>query len=190
MDLPPGSDIAAELQLATRAESAQYDAVSKILHWTTVVLVLVQFGLAELWGFAPRPERHLMIVGHMSFGILLTAVLLIRIVWRVIPGHQVHGAPNGWDDRVAKAVHYALYALLGLQAVLGFVLRWAGDEAMSFFGLLIPPPFPPVSEPVQSLIGTAHNWVGWAIIIIAFGHALAALYHHFVLRDSVLRRML
>jgi len=156
----------------------------------TVVLVLTQFGLAELWGFAARPERHLMIVAHMSFGILLTGVIISRIVWRVIPGHQLHGLPNGWDERLARAVHYGLYVLLSLQAVLGFVLRWSGDEAMSFFGLLIPPPFPPVTKPVHDFIATAHNWIGWTIIIIACGHALAALYHHFVLRDGVLRRML
>jgi cytochrome b561 len=102
----------------------------------------------------------------------------------------LHGLPNGWDERLARAVHYGLYVLLSLQAVLGFVLRWSGDEAMSFFGLLIPPPFPPVTKPVHEFIGTAHNWIGRAIIIIACGHALAALYHHFVLRDGVLRRML
>ncbi len=190
MNKHSGFGLAGAAQLASVDEGTRYDRGSKILHWLTVVLVLAQFGLAELWGFAPRPERHLMIVAHMSFGILLTAVLLVRIFWRLAPGHQVHVAPRGWDERAAQAVHYGLYALLGIQAVLGFVLRWSGDEAMSFFGLLIPPPFPAVSDAMHDLIGTAHEWVGWAIIVVACGHASAALFHHFVLRDGVLRRML
>jgi len=49
------------------------------LHWLTAFLVVTQFLLAWFWGFAGRPLRHSMIAAHMSFGILLTAVLLIRI---------------------------------------------------------------------------------------------------------------
>jgi cytochrome b561 len=66
----------------------------------------------------------------------------------------------------------------------------SGKEAMSFFGLLIPPPFAPFSKPAHELVGDAHNWIGWTIIILAGGHAAAALFHHFVLRDDILRRML
>ena len=75
-------------------------------------------------------------------------------------------------------------------AVLGFLLRWSGDEAMSFFGLLIPPPIAPFSRPAHHLVGQMHEWVGWTIIAVAAAHAFAALYHHFVVRDDVLWRML
>lgn len=65
-----------------------------------------------------------------------------------------------------------------------------GRGAMSFFGLLIPPPFAPFSKAAHHQIGEFHEKIGWAIVIIAVGHALAALYHHYVLRDRVLLRML
>jgi cytochrome b561 len=87
-------------------------------------------------------------------------------------------------------VHYLLYTLLVAEAVLGFMLRWSGGEAMSFFGILIPPPFAAFSKPVHHLIGDAHEFNGWLIIALAVIHALAALYHHYVLRDDVLDRML
>ncbi|MBP2302119.1 cytochrome b561 [Azospirillum picis] len=86
--------------------------------------------------------------------------------------------------------HYMLYALLAAEACLGFLLRWSGNEAMSFFGILIQPPFPPFSKDGHRLVGEIHEWVGWTIVILAAGHAAAALYHHYVLRDDVLRRML
>ncbi len=190
MDTDAAPGLVAAARIAAGDDRTRYDDFAIALHWLTVALVLTQFGLAELWGFAPRPTRHVMIVAHMSFGIVLTFVLAVRIAWRLIPGHQVRTALSGWVELASKAVSYLLYGLLAVQAVLGFVLRWSGDEAMSFFGLPIPPPFAPFSKPLHHTIGEAHNWIGWTIIILAAGHAAAALFHHFVLRDDVLWRML
>ena len=154
-------DQPASLAAATRVlagdDRTRYDAFAIALHWATAVLVVLQFILAVTWDFADRPVRHLMIVAHMSFGILLSAVLIVRIVWRLMPGHQVSPAVSGWVEIASKAVHYLLYALLVAQAVLGFVLRWSGNEAMSFFGLLIQPPFPPFSKPAHEMVGEAHE---------------------------------
>lgn len=177
-------------RIAAGDDRTAYDNTSIVLHWLTVVLVLTQFALAQMWGFAPRPTRHLMIVAHMSFGIVLAAVIVLRIVWRLSPKHATPPASAGWIERAAKAVHYLLYALLISEAVLGFVLRWSGDESMSFFGLQLPPPFAPFSKAAHHNIGEAHGLVGWAIIALAVFHAIAALFHHFVMRDAVLVRML
>lgn len=97
---------------------------------------------------------------------------------------------SGWTQLASKAVHYLLYTLLAAEAVLGFTLRWSGGEAMSFFGLPIPAPFAAWSRAAHHQVGELHEKVGWAIIIVALGHAAAALYHHYVLRDRVLVRML
>ncbi len=171
-------------------DRTQYDWVARNLHWLTVGLVLLQFALSQIWGFFGKPVRHGMVVTHMSFGIVLGAVVLLRILWRLIPGHRVPPLVTGWVERASRSVHWLLYGLLLLQAALGFALRWSGNESMSFFGLAIAPPFPPTSKPVHEALGELHENVGWAIIGLASAHALAALYHHFVLRDRVLLRML
>jgi len=99
-------------RIAAGDDRTRYDAVAIGLHWATVVLVLLEFALAETWtGFA-RPTRHVMIVAHMSFGILLAAVIIARIVWRLIPGHQMRPAVSGVVELASKAVHYLLYAML------------------------------------------------------------------------------
>lgn len=179
---------------ATRAAAGdrrvRYDGFSMALHWTTAGLVVLMFLLAEFWGFVSRPIRREMIVAHMSFGILLTLVLVVRIGWRLTPGHRVQDATTGVVEIAAKCVHALLYVLLAAQAVLGFVLRWSGNEAMSFFGRQIPPPFAPFSKPAHHLVGVLHIWNAWIIIIVAGGHAGAALFHHYILRDDVLWRML
>lgn len=177
-------------RIAAGDDRTSYDSVSVALHWITVLLVLTQFVLAQTWGFAPRPTKHLMIVTHMSFGIVLSAVIVLRIVWRLLPGHQAPVSTAGRVELAAKGIHYLLYALLVSVAVLGFVLRWSGDESMSFFGLQIGAPFAPFSKAAHHNIGEAHELVGWAIIVLAAVHAAAALFHHYVLRDNVLLRMM
>ncbi|HEY2025333.1 cytochrome b [Paraburkholderia sp.] len=180
----------AATRIAAGDDRTTYDRISVALHWITAVLVLTLFLLAQIWGFTPRPTRHVLIAAHMSLGILLTAVLIARISWRLSPGHQAPPANAGWVEHAATTVHYLLYVLLVSQALLGFVLRWSGKESMSFFGLQIPPPFPPFSKAAHHNVGEAHDLVGWTIIVFAACHAAAALFHHFFLRDNVLIRML
>ncbi|MBS0410364.1 MAG: cytochrome b [Proteobacteria bacterium] len=175
---------------ASQTAATRYDDMTIVLHWVTALLVLTQFALAELWEFFPRPDRHLMIVAHMSFGIVLGALVAFRVVWRLAAGRRVQAVFADWMDVLAKTVHWLLYGLLLAQAVLGFLMRWSGDEAMSFFGLQIPPPFAPWSKAAQHLTGETHEKIGWAIIILAAGHVGAAVYHQRVLRDGVLARML
>src|SRR5947199_7013325 len=95
-------------RVAAAATRTRYDATSIALHWITVALVLLNFASAELWGLFARPTRHMMIVSHMSLGILLSAVVVLRIVWRLMPGHQVAPATQGWDEKLAKAVQFLL----------------------------------------------------------------------------------
>jgi cytochrome b561 len=60
-------------------------------------------------------------------------------------------------ELASKSVHSLLYGLLAAQVVLGFLLRWSGNQAMSLFGLLIPPLIAPFSKSANQLVGEAHN---------------------------------
>ena len=186
----PAPTIDEATRVAAGATQSRYDGVAIALHWLTVVLVLSLFALGELWGFAQRPLRHELVVLHMSLGILLGLAVAGRIVWRLIPGHKVAPAATGLTETLARIVHWLLYALLVVQSLFGWVVRWSEGEAMSFFGLLIPSPLTPVARETHHRLQEVHGWVGWTIVIVALGHGAAALYHHFVLRDSVLVRML
>lgn len=177
-------------RVAAGDDGENYGGVAIVLHWLTALLVLLQFSLGQTWGWFPRPTRHLMVVTHMSFGIILTLVVLARVLWRFVFRHHVGSLESGIVRIASTAVHYMFYVLLATEAVLGFLSRWEGNEAMSFFGLQIPPPFTGSGQKVAHQLQEIHNWVGWAIISLAIGHALAALYHHYFLKDRVLGRML
>jgi cytochrome b561 len=183
--------VAAATRVVAADDGTNYDNVAVALHWTTALLVVVQFVLAIMWDDFPKPTHESMQSLHVSLGVLLTAVIIARIVWRLMPGHQMSSLEVGWVRIASKGVHYLLYALLVAQATTGFLFRWAQGHPVSFFGLFgIPGPFGAVDRPTRHLLHSIHEYVGWAIVIIAFGHALAALYHHYVLKDRVLRRML
>ena len=182
-------DIASRIVAAD--DGTAYDGVAITLHWATALLVIVQFAMAVTWDWFAKPTRQGMESVHISLGVLLTAVILARIVWRWLPGHQLSSLQAGWVKLASKAVHYLLYLLLLAQAGLGFAFRWAQGHPVSFFGLFgIPGPFGELARPERRQLHELHEWGGWAIVIIALLHALAALYHHYVLKDRVLKRML
>jgi len=178
-------------RIATGDEGIRYDNVAIALHWSVAVLVIVQFALAETWDWFAKPTTKAMESVHISLGVLLTALILARIAWRLVPAHKRFSLQSGWVRIASKAVHYLLYALLVTQAGLGFAFRWAQGHAVEFFGLFaIAGPFGEMERPARRLLHELHEYVGWAIIIIALAHALAALYHHYVLKDRLLERML
>ena len=181
---------------ATRVVAADdgtnYDNVAVTLHWATALLVVVQFAMAISWDYFAKPTRQGMESVHVSLGVLLASVIVARIVWRLMmPGHQRSPIVSGWVKLASKAVHYLLYALLVAQASIGFAWRWAQGHEVSFFGLFaIPGPYGELGRPTRHVRHDFHEYIGWTIVIVAFGHALAALYHHYVLKDRVLGRML
>jgi len=171
-------------------DGTTYDGVAISLHWLTAFLVVANFALAQTWDWFAKPTRGLMEDTHMSFGVLLTAVVLARIVWRLIPGHQLPSLEAGWMRLASKATHYVLYMLLVAEAGLGFAFRWGAGRPMQFFGAGIPPLIGEMARPLRRELREFHEWIGWAIIALALLHALAALYHHYALKDRVLQRML
>ena len=176
-------------RIATGDTRANYDNVAITLHWLTALLVITQFGLAVTWDYFSNDTRENLQSVHVSLGVLLTAVVVVRILWRL--GHNRSPIVSGWQKTASSAVHYLLYLLLVVQAGLGFTWRWAQGHPVSFFSLFaIPGPYAQLARPTRHLLGEFHEKVGWAIVIIAFGHALAALYHHYGLHDRVLGRML
>src|SRR3569623_1832268 len=83
-------------RIAAGDDGTNYDNVAIALHWATAVLVVLQIVLGQTWGWFPRPTRHLMSVTHMSFGNILTAVVLTRILWRFVLGHHANPLEIGW----------------------------------------------------------------------------------------------
>ena len=190
MSASPESSFDTANRIAAGDDGTTYDQVSIWLHWATAALVIANFALGETWDWFPKPAKELMEDTHMSFGVLLTAIIVARIAWRLMPGHEVAAITSGFVRLASKSVHYVLYVLLVAEALLGFSFRWGAGRPMEFFGLAIPPLIGEMARPDRHLLRDIHEWNGRAIIIIATLHALGALYHHYAVKDRVLVRML
>lgn len=178
-------------RIAAGDDGTTYDNVSIALHWATALLVIVQFALGQTWDWFAKPTRDVMESTHVSLGMLLAAVIVARLIWRLMPGHEVTPITSGWIRIASRSVHLLLYLLLVGEVVLGFGWRWAQGHPVDFFGLIsIPGPYGQLGKPARGLFHELHEWGAWAIIAIATLHALGALYHHYVLKDRVLTRML
>ncbi|MCB8883644.1 cytochrome b [Acidisoma cellulosilytica] len=167
-----------------------YDHAVIALHWLTAILVVTLFALAEVWSFLP--DGHLsdsMQSLHISLGMLLAAVMIMRIGWRTVFAKSIPPAVNGLQHFAATAVHLALYTLLACQVVLGFLYCWGGGPAV-FFGIFsIPSPIK-IGSVANNWIGFLHYYNAWLIICLAGAHACVALLHHYVQQDHVLSRMI
>jgi len=177
-------------RIAAGDDGRTYGRVAIALHWTTAGLVLFQFLTSLTWDYFARGTKQAMESLHTSLGILLAAVIVTRLVWRLMPAHRVPSLEAGWVKIASRGVHYLLYALLVIQACLGFTIGWAAGHPIHLFGLPIPGPIDAFPRPVRHELREIHEWVGYTIVAVALGHALAALYHHYALRDRVLERML
>ncbi len=170
-----------------------YDWTTIVLHWLTVALIVVLFGLAESWSFLQHgtPLRKEFQYFHISLGILLAVVLAMRLGWRATRGRRLPAAAaTGLQGWAAKAMHYTLYLLLAVQVVLGFLYRWAQGESFMFFGLFPIQFATSKNSALNQALGNYHNILAWIIIILAGSHAAAALTHHYILKDNVLERMI
>ncbi len=171
------------------AHAEPHDRLTRAFHWATAVLVVLQYGLYLAWEQMPKgTARHFAIVLHMSLGIALTAVLLGRIAWRLSSRSTALPHGGGLQALASRSAHLLLYGLLVAQALTGWTFRWAQGEELSFFGLLIASPFG-FPAGASHVLGVVHYWAGTSIVVLAFAHAAAALFHHHVLRDPTLHRM-
>jgi cytochrome b561 len=166
-----------------------YDRVTIALHWTTAALVALLWLIGQTINWAPfGPLRVDYRSLHMLLGVMLAGVFTARVIWRVRRGRSLPGTGNELMERIARLTHWALYLLILAALVLGLANVWVRGDTI--FNLFTVPAFDAGNKALRRLIGDWHALAANAILILAGVHAAAALFHHTVLRDGVLRRML
>lgn len=171
-----------------------YGIVAIILHWLMAISLFSLFGLGlymvELTYYDAWYKGALDL--HKNIGLVLLVVLMLRIVWRLI-----NKVPQNADKSASivevKAAHYAHIALYILMTVLmlsGYLISTADGRAIDVFGLISVPALPFSITNQEDLAGKMHEIVAWSLILLSAGHALAALKHHFISKNNTLIRMI
>jgi len=169
-----------------------YGWAAIVLHWLMALVAFFMFGLGlymvELTYYDAWYNSSVEL--HKSLGIVLFLLFIFRLFWRVVNIQPVSLSKTLWEARVAHYVHRFLYVLLLLLFLAGYFISTAKGVPVSVFSLFEVPALPWQLEQQEDLAGEVHEILAWLFILTVAFHALAALKHHFVDKDSVLLRML
>ena len=169
-----------------------YSAPLRLLHGVTAVLVVAQFALAATNAlvYESRPVlAEAVVQAHLSIGAVVLVLTMIRLIGRLSRPAPV--LPNdmsiAWKTS-ARMVHMALYLLLILLPVTGYVKLAALGFQISVFGLVALPALPFNTE-LAALARTAHLALAILLCLMVFGHVLAAVFHARLFGCPILHRM-
>lgn len=170
----------------------RYRAPAQILHWLTALAVItaVTLGLAML-NIGPGPLQNRLFDLHRSFGALVLVLTAVRLLWRLYspPPPMLPGLPL-WQERTARVTHAALYILLFAVPLVGWAGTSAFGAAIPVFGLFELPMILERNRAVSDVLLPLHGALALTLAALVTLHIGAALYHHFIRKDDVLRRML
>lgn len=174
------------------AAALRHHPIAILLHWLTAILIAlaVTLVIGREW-LDGEPSRLWLLDLHRLLGLGVLGLALSRLVLRPVLGTaQVNRdlpSPLVW---LAGLSHGGLYLLLVALPLLGWAQWSASGKAMRLFGVFsVPALFGPDRDLAEILAGW-HERIAWLLIGLVAAHALAALWHHFVRRDHVLRSML
>jgi cytochrome b561 len=183
---------AAPVRAVRKPVSAQrHHPFTRFLHWTTFALLIVAAGSVCARAFIEyQPARQLLLAIHEWTGLTVLALILLRLAWRLYANIGRLHATMSPRTRIAAALgHYALYATTLALLVLGWLTANAYGQTLRLFGLL---PLPALMARDREFGYGLQDWhadAAWVLLALVLGHVAAALWHHYIRRDNVLRSM-
>ena len=175
-----------------RNDSASWGAAAKALHWAMAALILAQIALGlTAVGWHLSPTKIQLFFWHKSTGMLILALLALRLAWRLVnPTPALPAGTPAWERAAARASHALLYFLMVALPVTGWIVNSAANIPFRIFYLV---PLPALVAPDKALadgVALVHRGLFVLLAIVLVAHVAAALRHHFVKRNDILVRML
>jgi len=179
-------------QMNSARAQDRYSGLTISLHWLMLLLIAAVYACIELREFYPKGSdiREGLKAWHFMLGLAVLALVVVRVVARFAgPTPAITPEPPAWQNLLSRLVHLALYALMIGMPVAGWLILSADGKPIPFFGFDLPAlvgenkGFAEQVEELHEIGGS----IGYYLIGL---HALAALFHHYFVKDDTLRRML
>lgn len=176
-----------------RSDIRRWGGVTKLLHWTIALLVIVLLGVG-LWmiDLPISLDKVRVYALHKSTGVTVLALMLIRIAWRASEKSRPQmplGMP-AWERGAAVASHVLLYVALLVMPLSGWLFNSAANFPLQWFGWLSLPALSGPDPALKAFARAIHHWTAYTLIALLSLHVLAAFKHHVFDRNEILRRML
>ncbi|MCO7225825.1 cytochrome b [Pleionea sp. CnH1-48] len=171
--------------------NSSYGWTSILFHWLSALAVIFLFGLGfwmvELDYYHTWYNRSQWL--HEGMGLLVLFFTLLRLIWRSAQP-KISPVETGITALLAQWTHRLLYLLLLAALITGFIIASEDKEFIVVLDWFNVPALNGVIENQADTLGIWHKYLTYSLIGLALIHAVAALYHHFVHKNEVLKRML
>ncbi len=171
----------------------RYTGTAIALHWLLALGIVIAFGMGltmtGMEGISPSKLR--LFNWHKWLGVTLLALAALRLLWRLF--HHAPPMPASvpqWQRQVAEFTHYALYALMFAIPLSGYFYSLAAGYPIVYLGVLPLPVLLGPDEQLKPVLKAVHFWLNMGLAALVVAHVGAALKHHFIDRDGILKRML
>jgi cytochrome b561 len=172
--------------------TTQYHLSSLVLHWLMLALFVFVYASIELRVLFEKgtAARDLMKTTHFTLGLLMFSLVWLRLAMRArYAAPLTQPVPSAWQAIAGKLAHVTLYLIMVGMPLAGWLMLSAEGKPIPFFFLELPALIAKNKE-LAHQIKEVHELVGTAGYFLIGAHATAALFHHYILRDSTLRQML
>lgn len=180
---------------AATPSPGRYGPVAIALHWLLAAGILGAFAAGlYMTGLSMSPLRLKLYNWHKWAGVLILALSLLRLVWRITHrppplSQAVTAAMPAWQRAAHHGVHHAMYLLFFAVPLLGWAYSSAAGFPIVLFGVLPLPDFVPVDKALAEAIKPFHALAAFTLIGLVLLHVGAALKHQWIDRDGLLDRM-
>jgi len=180
--------------MSLRNTASDYGSLSKFFHWLLFFLVLAQVYFILQANLLPKGSPWIgFLIGrlHKPLGLVILLFAILAYGWRLLNVHpRFPSSMKPWEKFAAYLVHHLLYLVLIIMPVSGLIMSTAEGQPPNFFGLYQIPQFIEKNKMIGNFLFNVHNYTAILLITLIVIHILAALKHHFIDRDTVLKRML
>jgi superoxide oxidase len=169
-----------------------YNRTLIFIHWATALLIVSVFASIELRGLFEKGSipREFLKSSHFMLGLSVLALTLVRIFMALrTPRPAIDPAPPAWQANAGQLMHIAIYAIMIVMPILGWLTLSAAGKPITFSGLTLPPLIAE-SKDTAEWLKELHHEIGEVFYWVIGLHAAAALFHHYVIGDNTLRRIL
>jgi len=172
--------------------SKHYTLLAIGLHWWVALLILLAFPLGIYMHDLPfSPTKLKLFSWHKWIGVSVFLFVVIRIYWRL--RHSQPALPDSianWQKLATHIVHGLLYLLMLAIPLSGWLMSSAKGFQTVWFGVLPIPDLLGKDKELGNLLAIVHKTLNFSLLLLVAVHVLAALKHHFIDKDMILRRML
>ncbi|TCC06607.1 cytochrome b [Kosakonia quasisacchari] len=168
---------------------AYFHPALRVLHWLMAAAIVAMLFIGVVMVSTVSSLHSLLVSIHKPLGLMILVLVLVRLWLRFYTATPALPATlPGWQRAMAHLSHWALYAMMIAQPLIGWGMLSAAGYPVSVGGWVLPPILP-VSNDVYALLRPLHSLVALALFATVMLHLAAALFHALVLRDGVFESM-